>query len=148
MRGSSPASKYLYPEKAAALWAECSMMPGSIRQPSRQKTLSSETASPVSALSLPALNKVSTMIIGGLCGRRRRIDFPLDKMFPSIGPYSCKFLITRDEFVPPNPNELERKVSKCLCTSRPGIRSLAESSSGFSKFRLAAMKSFFIIRIE
>ena len=44
--------------------------------------------------------------------------------------------------------ELERNTSKCLDILSAGIKSRAESSSGFSKFRFAAMKSFFIISIE
>ena len=52
------------------------------------------------------------------------------------------------ELVPPKPKELERNTSKCLDILSAGIKSRAESSSGFSKFRFAAMKSFFIISIE
>ncbi len=59
-----------------------------------------------------------------------------------------KFLTINVELVPPKPNEFDRNVSKCFSIRFDGMSNFAESSSGFSKLRLAAMKSFFIIRIE
>ena len=52
------------------------------------------------------------------------------------------------EFVPPKPNELLKKVSKCLVMVLLGMSKRAEFSSGFSKLMFPAIKSFFIINIE
>ena len=62
--------------------------------------------------------------------------------------YYLSFLTIRVEFVPPNPNELLKKVSNSTSTLSCGILIQAEASSGSSKFRLAAMKLFCIISIE
>ena len=59
-----------------------------------------------------------------------------------------KFLTIRVEFVPPNPKELERNISKCASRVSGNIWIRAVSSSGFSKLMFPAIKSFFIINIE
>ncbi len=81
-------------------------------------------------------------------GRAARTPILFDSGRAARTPIDYKFLTISVELVPPKPKELERKVSKCVETRAPGMLSLAESSSGFSKLRLAATKSFFIINIE
>ena len=54
----------------------------------------------------------------------------------------------RVELVPPNPKELLRKVSKWAERVSGTTLMQAVSSSGFSKFKEPAMKSFFIISNE
>lgn len=62
--------------------------------------------------------------------------------------YCFIFWITRALFVPPKPNELDKKTSIFLWIVLGAIFSLAEYSSGCSKFMFGATKEFCIIRIE
>lgn len=54
----------------------------------------------------------------------------------------------RVEFVPPNPNEFDRKVSNLNGTHLFVMFSFAEASSGFSKLMVGATNEFFIMSIE
>ena len=74
------------------------------------------------------------------------IESPKQKFVDSSIYY--RFRMIKVELVPPKPNELDKKVSNCVSTRSVGIFNLAESSSGFSKLTLGAIKPFFIIIIE
>lgn len=58
------------------------------------------------------------------------------------------FFIIIVEFVPPNPNEFDRNILKCVSFVSGIIFRHEVSSSGFSKLIFPAMKSFFIISME
>ena len=62
--------------------------------------------------------------------------------------YSFQSFTISVELVPPKPNELLRNMSKWVYLVSGSTLMQAVSSSGFSKFRLPPMKSFFIISIE
>src|ERR1700749_5086456 len=54
----------------------------------------------------------------------------------------------REELVPPNPKEFDRKVSISFMTVLVAMLSLAEYSSGFSKLMFGAINEFCIISME
>src|SRR5690606_22311827 len=61
---------------------------------------------------------------------------------------SVHFFTISEEFVPPNPKELERKQSKEWDSLSGTIHIFPECSSGFSKLILGAMNPFSIMIME